>query len=107
MFGKKIFVVFILVIVSLLLAAPVFCFEGKVVKIEEASVMLEVAGPMPPWVKKGALASTSSGLAKVTNVEEKTIEMKVRSSTAAALKLGETLDVKPKDANPSQMLQGC
>jgi hypothetical protein len=40
-------------------------------------------------------------------VDGKIIELKVRSSTAEALKVGEVLDIKPKDANPSQMLQGC
>lgn len=107
MFEKSIFAVFIFAILSLALVAPAFCFEGKISKIEDTSVTLEVAGPMPPWVEKGALANTSSGLAKVTNVEGKTVEMKVRSSTAAALKVGEVLDVKPKGANPAKMLQGC
>lgn len=104
---KKVFTVLLLVIVSLVLAAPAFCFEGKISKIAETAVTVEVAGELPPWVKKDALASTSSGLAKVTNVEGKVIELKVRSSTAEALKVGEVLDIKPKDANPSQMLQGC
>lgn len=104
---KKVFAVLILVIVSLALAVPAFCFEGKVSKIAETSITLEVAGDLPPWVEKGALANTSSGLGKVTNVEGKTVEMKVRSSTAETLKVGDVLDIKPKDANPAKMLQGC
>jgi hypothetical protein len=104
---KRVFAVLILVIVSLVLAAPAFCFDGKISKIEETAVTVEVVGELPPWVKKDALASTSSGLAKVTKVDGKVIELKVRSSTAEALKVGEVLNIKPKDANPSQMLQGC
>lgn len=106
MFKEKVFTGFIFVLLTLALAAPAFCFEGKVSKIEETSITLEVAGDLPPWVEKGALANTSSGLGKVTNVEGKTVEMKVRSSTAETLKVGDVLDVKPKDAN-AKKLQGC
>ena len=107
MFAKTVFTGFIFATLSLALVAPAFCFEGKVTKIAETAVTVEVAGELPPWVEKGALANTSSGLGKVINVAGETIEMKVRSSTAETLKVGDVLDIKPKDANPAKMLQGC
>lgn len=107
MFTKKIFIVLFSVLLSLALVVPAFAFDGKISKIEESSVTVEATGAVPPWVEKGALANTSSGLAKVTEVTGKIIEMKVRSSTAATLKVGDVLNIKPKDANPAKMMQGC
>lgn len=107
MFFKKTLLAVLTILLSVVLVSPAFSFDGKVSKIEGSSLTLTVDGTMPTWVKKGALAKTSSGLAKVLSVDGQTLVVKVKTSSAKSLKDGDTLDVKPKNAAAGGLLQGC
>ncbi len=89
------------------LAAATFAFKGPITAIDGAEVTMEVESQVPPWVEKGALAKTLGGLAKVQGVDGQKVSLKVRRSKAKDLTLGQSIEVKPKAADPSQMLQGC
>ena len=104
---KPVMMLVLALLLSLVLVLPAMSFEGKIAKIDGSTISLSVEGAMPPWVQKGALANTSSGLGKVAAVAENSVDLKVKSSEAAKLKVGEVVDVKPKNAAAGQKLQGC
>lgn len=106
MLKKSVLLVFALV-VSFSLALPVCAFEAKVVKVDGKIVTLTSAEALPAWVKKGALAKTSNGLAKVKAVDGRQFNVQVRKSTAAKLKAGDVLEVTPKNKGGGHQLQGC
>ncbi|RMF47860.1 MAG: hypothetical protein D6751_01685 [Deltaproteobacteria bacterium] len=104
---KKVSLTVFALLLSFTLSFPVAAFQAKVEKVKGSVVSIKNLGQMPPWVKKGALAKTSVGLAKVQGVDGDMVDIKVKASTAKKLKAGDALEVKPKNADSSQTLQGC
>lgn len=89
------------------LVAAAFAFKGPITAIEGSEVTMQVEGQVPPWVEDGALAKTLGGLAKIQGVEGQDVTLKMRKSKVKDLAVGDSIEVKPKAADPSQMLQGC
>ncbi len=104
---KKSLTLLLALIMVTCMAGAVLAFKGPVTAIDGNLVTMNIDGKVPPWVTKGALAKTLGGLAKVKAIDGQVMQFKVKKSTAKKLKAGEVIEVKPKSADPSQMLQGC
>lgn len=104
---KKSFLGLMALILTLALILPAWALQGKVSAVDGSVVSLTVDDQMPSWVKKGVVAETSSGLAKVQAVEGRILDLKVKKSTAEALKVGDDLEVNPRSSEGGKKLQGC
>lgn len=104
---KKSLLFLFVMFTALIFVLPVAAFQSKVDGIDGKVVNLSADSQLPSWVKKGALAKTNRGLAKVVSVDGQTFSVKVKKSTAAKLKSGDQLEVTPKNAGKGNKLQGC
>ncbi len=95
------------VLLVLTVATSALAFPGKVTAVDDTVVTIQTEGPLPPWVKEGAMVQVLGGLGKITAVDGDKVSFRVRKGTAEKVKSGEALEVKPNRADGGKGLQGC